>query len=71
MIGGGDDGRWHNRRCRHTIDGAPADRGGRMRMIRPGRGLYGTKRVGDISQQWAMTGQEAKADSKQTNGELG
>ena len=46
MIGGGDDGRWHNRRCRHTIDGAPADRGGRMRMIRPGRGLYGTKSWG-------------------------
>jgi hypothetical protein len=50
---------------------ALADRDGRMRTMRLGRGLCGTTIVGDVSQQWAVTQQEAKADGKQTNGKLG
>ncbi len=65
MIGGGDDGQWRNRRHRQTIDGAPVDRGGRMRTMRPGRGLRGTTIVGDVSQQWAVARQKAKVDGKQ------
>ena len=53
-MGGGDDGRRCNRRHRRTIDGAPVDRGRRMRIMRPGSGLYGTTRVGDV-----VAGQEA------------
>ena len=70
MMGGGDDGQWRNRRRRHTIDEAPADRGGRMRTMRPGRRLRKTTIVGDVSQTWAVARQKAKAD-KQTIGELG
>ena len=44
---------------------------GRMWTMRPGRGLRGTTRVADISQQWVVVQQEAKMDSKQSNGELG
>ena len=64
MIGSGDDGRWRNKRRRHTIDGAPVSRGGRMRTMRTGRGLRGTTIVGDVSQQWAVARHEAKADGK-------
>ena len=71
MIGSGDDERWYNRMHRHTIDGVPADEGARKRTMRPGRGIRGTTIVGDVSQQQAEEQQEAKADSKQTNGELG
>ena len=69
MIHSGVDGKWLNKKRRHTKDGAPADSGGRMRMIRTGRGLSQTTIVGDVKQQRAVAQQEAKADSKQTNGE--
>ena len=60
MIGSGDEGGWPNRRRWYTIDGAPADRGGKMRTIRTGRGLCETTIIGDVSQQWAVARQEAK-----------
>ncbi len=39
-----------------------------MRMVRR---LHGTRRVGEVSGQWAVVQQEAEVDGKQTNGELG
>ncbi len=41
-----------------------AERGGRMRTMRPGGGLQGTTRVRGISQEWAVAQQEAEADGK-------
>jgi hypothetical protein len=42
-----------------------------MKTIRMGRGLRGTKGVRGVNGQWVVVQQEADADSKQKNGELG
>jgi hypothetical protein len=41
-----------------------AEQGGRIRTMRPGRGLHATKRDGGFSQEWAVAQRKAEADGK-------